>query len=738
MSEASASDATALVCSRCDGPVRQEDLVEGLAVRVDGNPVCALCIESLPPAVRVQINRVRALKGLAVTTYRMAWRAHPEANRYTFTSAGLLLLHRRALVHGTEFTTPELPSGGPPPASAIPPAEPAGRSRLPLMLVAAAAVVVFAGIGLVLAFGGGKPAASQPRPPATTVQDPVAAPPSSVARLDPSPMAQNPAPIAPAVRTANDYLTGDTTALVAFFAAESDGATVEVRERLADLVRADRDTQLKRAKQFIEREQLDQAAKQLDLMRIPAGREEFRDQEDAELALRTQLERRRKAVAAAVPAIPPVPDPPITPAATTPPVADPTPQATTMPAPVVITPPAPAFPATTAPAPPKAIIRTPRLEAWTGPLGPQGAMLLDADGRSKIPSPWPFSPGVSPSRFAPAVEVRGADRKDRFTLQLSFRAELMQNGGVCLALHPFSPKRKELLITRLDAPDAPEVRVPFSDGAWVPVGIPIANADQGVVQLQITDTTYTGSDPFWLGSVVQVTDAPPDPAAIGMLPPGLLASDPIFDPATPLRLLKLAAKERGEERKWSDPKVMPIDDGLKILIPASGKKTVDDKQKDQIYDSLRFRAGVAKVDYMLLREDVTDPEAIAILMSRTTTPRLDLGRPLVVLIPDGQEAALDPDEWSKRVSRISAALLEGPLNSKIKGGWIPVWVIGRLDGEPVNPAAWSKVRTVLRAPIIDLTVGQARTPQQTVAQLTESLRALMHQLRWVQATHAGK
>ena len=728
MSDAPASDAAALVCSRCDGPVQQEDLVEGLAVRVDGNPVCALCIESLPPAVRVQINRVRALKGLAVTTYRMAWAAHPGANRYTFTSAGLLLLHRRALVHGTEFTTPDLPSGGRPPAPAAPPAAPAVRRKLPLLLVGAAAVAVFAGVGAVLAFGGGKP-------PAVEVRAPAVPTPSSTARLDPPPATTVPA--ASQARTANDYLTGDTSALQAFLAAEADGATVEIRERLADLVRADRDTQLKRAKQFLDRDQLDQTAKQLDLMRLPAGREEFRDQEDAELALRTQLERRRKAVAAAVPASPAMPDPvvPTPTAVQPPPVAAPAAPA----APVANTPPAAVMPSPEVPTAPAAVARRPRLEAWTGPLGPSGASLIDADGRGKIPSPWPFSPGVSPPRFAPALEVRGADRKDRFTLQLSFRPELMQNGGVCLALHPFSPKRKELLITRLDMPEAPEVRVAFGDAAWMPVGLPIANPTQGVVQLQITDTTYSGSDPFWLGPVVQVADASPDPASIGMLPSGLLVSDPIFDPATPLRLLKLAAKERGEERKWSDPKYMPIDDGIKVLIPASGRKAFDDKQKDQVYDSLRFRAAVAKVDYMLLREDVTDPEAIAALMARTVTPRLDLARPLVVLIPDGAEAALDPDEWSKRVVRISSMLLEGPVNAKVRGGWIPVWVIGRLDGEPVNPASWSKVRALQRPPpMIDLTVGGAGTPQQALAQLTESLRALSHQLRWVQATHVGK
>ena len=160
------SDAAVLACSRCDGPVNPDDLVEGLAVRIDGLTVCALCIETLSPTLRIQINRVRALKGLAVVTYRVARSQHPEHHFYSFTSAGLLLLHRRSMVHGTEFATPDLPTdhrpqipmaGGVRAATVQIRSTPERRKLPPLLGLAAAGVMVVGGI-IAVALSGGAPA----------------------------------------------------------------------------------------------------------------------------------------------------------------------------------------------------------------------------------------------------------------------------------------------------------------------------------------------------------------------------------------------------------------------------------------------------------------------------------------------------------------------------------------------------------------------------------------------------
>src|SRR4051812_16169359 len=132
-------------CASCNALVTPEDLAQGLAVRVDGKPICANCVDLLPGRAQVAINKLRALKGLNATTYRVEDPRHPEHARYTFTTAGNVLGHRRALRATGEFHAPLLPAGGAPPeplpraAAEAPISVPsAGRGR-PLMLGAAVA-----------------------------------------------------------------------------------------------------------------------------------------------------------------------------------------------------------------------------------------------------------------------------------------------------------------------------------------------------------------------------------------------------------------------------------------------------------------------------------------------------------------------------------------------------------------------------------------------------------------------
>src|SRR3954463_12807620 len=95
MTSPSASSASS--CASCNALVTPEDLAQGLAVRVDGKPICANCVDLLPGKAQIAINKLRALKGLNATTYRVDVPRHPDHERYTFTTAGNVLGHRRAL-----------------------------------------------------------------------------------------------------------------------------------------------------------------------------------------------------------------------------------------------------------------------------------------------------------------------------------------------------------------------------------------------------------------------------------------------------------------------------------------------------------------------------------------------------------------------------------------------------------------------------------------------------------------
>jgi hypothetical protein len=717
-----------LACSRCDGPVNQAELVEGIAVRVDGQAVCASCIEILPPAIRVQINRVRALKGLAVATYRLRLPRRPEQGLFTFTNAGLLLLHRRALIHGTEFATPDLPAGrGAKPAApnqaTHPKATRFGGKGLMIGAVTGAAMLVVGGL---MALTQSGPEA----PPAATVSQATRAGQST---RTPAPDANEPATIpsppsepiagapveeaAPAVvsgRNVNDYLIRHATALQALQTAEADQAPTSVTRELLAHVVSERDLQLQDALRWLRTHQLDRVAALLDAMPLPADRAEFSRQLDHERALRIELEHLRGLQARAVAHAPP-PVPALAPATASP--AD-----TRMP---------PGESPSRSPAQPKrSIIDT---QLWTGPVGPSTAAFSDPDGRTKIPSPWPFFHSLAAPRFVAAVRSRGADRKERYVLRLQFPAALAAGGGVTLCVHPYAPVRKEIAITVLEASAQPERREGL-DAGWTVIQIPTPATTSPTLTIQLSDVNSTPSEPFWLGAVASSSGGLPAATELGMQTPGLLVADPLFAYKPLLILLKAAAAMRGEARKWSDPRVLPLAGGIKIL-------SNNDKQKQLVYASIKARFGMPKINDNLMESvDVTSIAAIDKLFVKGANPGLEADRPLVALMPQGAEGGLHPDAWSRRVLEISSRLLAGP-SDKVKGGWIPVWVIGRLDGKAIDPAAWSTVRNQTNLLLIDLTANPQPTrgaDAQACAQLAESLRTLTYQLRLVQIQQAGK
>jgi len=87
--------ATPLVCSSCDAGINPDEIVAGLAVRIDGQLLCTTCVETLPPETQVGINRIRALRGLNVITYRVPVARLPNSALYTFTTSSQLNVHRK-------------------------------------------------------------------------------------------------------------------------------------------------------------------------------------------------------------------------------------------------------------------------------------------------------------------------------------------------------------------------------------------------------------------------------------------------------------------------------------------------------------------------------------------------------------------------------------------------------------------------------------------------------------------
>lgn len=150
-----------LCCSRCDAGISNDDLTGGLAVRVDGELVCQMCVDTLPGEAVVRINQVRALRGLEATTYSVKWDTAPRLQLFSFTTSSNITSHRRKLASDGFFEAPPLPPPSerqriptpPPPPKIVTDRFARGQmpARKPMVIAAGATVVVLAGIALALA-----------------------------------------------------------------------------------------------------------------------------------------------------------------------------------------------------------------------------------------------------------------------------------------------------------------------------------------------------------------------------------------------------------------------------------------------------------------------------------------------------------------------------------------------------------------------------------------------------------
>ncbi|HEX3135665.1 MAG TPA: hypothetical protein VHX44_19035, partial [Planctomycetota bacterium] len=167
MSEA----ALTLSCTRCGAGISNDDLSGGLAVRVDGELVCQMCVDTLPGEAVVRINQVRALRGLEVTTYSVKNAKTPRLQLFSFTTSANITSHRRKLATDGFFDAPPLPPPSerqrlPTPSTAKVVTDRHARgqmpARTPMLIAAGGTIVVLGGIALAFALAapGKKPTPS--------------------------------------------------------------------------------------------------------------------------------------------------------------------------------------------------------------------------------------------------------------------------------------------------------------------------------------------------------------------------------------------------------------------------------------------------------------------------------------------------------------------------------------------------------------------------------------------------
>ena len=399
-------------------------------------------------------------------------------------------------------------------------------------------------------------------------------------------------------------------------------------------------------------------------------------------------------------------------------------------------------PITTPEIPPSAPVAalSPKISVWTDEPGPKPAALVELTDTSKfIPSPWPFFVGDLPPRFAPALKIRTSDRKDVFALQLTFPVEQVRNGGIFLTLNP-KIGRKELLLTRIDLPTEPARKLTFADrDNWQGFVYRVENAVGESITIQIADVSELSGDPFWLGSTLAIAHGDPATLADEISPSPLMTPNPLLDWKPLLESLKLAARGRKAESKWFDSKILNTS-AIKIL----GPETVVAKT---LNDALRRRRPIHEVDNQIEVVNLLDIKEIRKLFAPKANPGLFNQKFIpatVFLVTDGLEATIAPVEWAKHVRAVNELFRIG--EPKLPAtGFVPVWVIGSLNGSPLSTLPWSMLRNDRSVIVIDLTSATAegaeskrKARSDTYNYLAEGISTLMYQLRLVQVVQRSR
>jgi hypothetical protein len=646
-------------CSRCGSEVLPEDLVQGLAVRLDGSTVCPVCVDGLPVVAQVTINRLRALRGLPTTTFRVQLPRHPRTAAFTFTTAGNQLVHRRHLLRGEEFHAPLLPPVAKPAvASPLPPAGGMGRLLLGIGAGAAVAGCLVAG-GLVWWTqrapppGSAAPATSRVQP-----QSPL---------IEPSVLPED-APAA-AVPVRSDY---PVDPLQAFAAATADAACPPaVRERLVSEVQAVAARQLTSIAQMVAAGQRERAGQELITLALPDD-PAFAEQRARHALLVAEQQ------AIPLPPVPPAQRAPVPPSAASVLVPRTTPAETPAETPTETPAAAEGSPAS-ASAP---------ISPMVSQIFPPLAQRLALDGSAAIPSPWPSSaiPGKDPVPLDPIFQ----DPVKR-AVELSLPAG--PAGGVLVQINATAALRAQL-----DGNEVGQLARPTGQRTWQWWAITLPERPAAGVLRVRTE----GSGGFVLGPAVLVLGAEPTLALLRTSPPPLLCP-PGFERG-------LAAHQRALIDGRRNP-IPPFD-------PAAVKVLYGDDLSSMGSDLAR-RLGGARTDAPPKQvEDVPDfaPGWFPRLQLKAKTPLASAKQYSVLVLWPGTAAGKLAE--GKQLRDIRQGLLEpDPAYRRENTLLLPVVVVGAAvavnDAQrPALDAAYASLiaqADLLGLPVIDVRTATGRT-----------------------------
>lgn len=511
-------------CAACGALVGAEELAQGLAVRVSGRLLCPLCLEHLPGDAKVLVNQMRALRGMAVTTFRYYSGRHPRLPLFTFTTAALVLAHRRRLAHGESFETPPLPPPGSRPR--MPSAAEAARGeRTGWFTVAGVLILVATGIVWLVLPSGSPPPAATPTP--TVPIAPVAVPNAPVL------------PEAPVHHQANELTALGRRLRSHPLEAQAIAEAAELlRDGLApqDITLRNRaDSLVREAQALVEAQRPPPPAPQPELP-IPAPQPAPQPEPQPE----------------PVTALPPQPIlPPATP---TPPLVVPDPVTT----PPVTTPVKPDK--TAKPAKPIDAVACTVVVAWPK----SGKPLVEPAGlpRSKdLPWPWPTGVAI----HVPAMDGKSKPKHLAIELRL---AGVSTGGGATVVVHPGKAERTQLHATWTDGTNTVgPLAIELGGLRWQSLAIPATGCeaiDQAQLRLRLEDVRDLGDQrPFLIAGASTRSVGTPMPSDH---PPGLplLLPQDLLEKANGWSTFRVALRQLTQKR---------VDDRLfafakaKVLVP---------------------------------------------------------------------------------------------------------------------------------------------------------------------------
>jgi hypothetical protein len=699
------SEPSIIACSRCGASIATDELTAGLAVRVDGNLVCHMCVDSLPEKAVIRINQMRALKGLEAKTYSVIFAKAPHTQLYSFTTAANITQHRRTLARDGFFEAPPLPAHNKIPsvlsnAQQKPPdqnkivTDRVAREVKPgakIMLIAALGTAVLL-IGIVVALS-------------LFVRDKNTATPTLTA----TPTPKNDVPAAPAATliVAKSRLDYPVSALEAWNLASQDrDCPINVRQAIALELIDQRQRALDLADNSLNAQQFDAVDQQLPALTLPDDIV-FRAVREREIDLRQRLAALRERAAAPIIPAPLVPPPNdkitesvITATAPTEPTIVTSPPVDTPANPPVNSPasaPSTATPETAPTTPITANAPKNIVTVWQGKFISTGRdklpQVLAIDGRDYIPDGW----------YGGVPTITQASRiasLKRYGAYADIKKLSLTDGGVAVLVHPLRLDRKSLslYVTNEAGVTQPLGVINFSTAAWTPAIFTLPTASSfdasSIITLGIedvpSDNEFPDNNGFLIGKIALVSGRAPTTDDLAIRPSALMPDENRNRNVGKLLTAAARARKRTEYKRafeWEKTRFVYAEKIIALPNVATTMKS--------------FSRIAPVITTLTLNDNWLDT------MTKGRGAPLDPSTTHIAVIwTAGEETLLSAD-----ANELAQQFFKKRLEQMIDAGIIPVLVIGpNCQSEPrrsVCEKAWSNLAQLppirlMSVPVIDL------------------------------------